>query len=312
MPRSIASGASKLISPDPCPRRTDSFSRGEYFEAAGVIDACDDEVDRVRADVDCGTNAAGGAGVRGAAGSHPSIMPAIRSCGVTGTETTSDPAVPAWPAEYAATRGRLCDLLRSATPAEAATIVPACPAWTVHDVIAHVGGLAVALSSGAGPGGHDLQGWLDGLVDERRRRPFTLLLDEWEAAAPAVHQMLETMGASGGQLVYDLVAHEHDIRQALGRPGVRESSSVVACAAAVSMLLARDSRGAWSWRGAHHLGWAHVGCRRGRCRAVDHVGPVRRCSACSGRVAARRNCAACHGWATSIATCPPWPTCRCP
>lgn len=161
-------------------------------------------------------------------------MPAIRFADVTGNPTTD------WPREYAATRARVRALLADATEADAATTVPACPAWQVRDVIAHVGGLAVALGSGNGPAGGDVQAWIDRLVEERRGRSLAELLDEWEAAGPSVGAVLAAMGAGGGQLVYDAVAHEHDLRHALGRPGERESSGVVACADAMSMLLGRD------------------------------------------------------------------------
>ena len=168
-------------------------------------------------------------------------MPAIRSCDVTGTEiTSSDHAGPSWPTEYAETRARLRALLAGASGEEARTVVPACPAWTVRDVVAHVGGLAVALSTGAGPNGADIQSWLDALVAERRDRSLAELLDEWHAAGPGIEVSLARMGAGGGQLVYDVVAHEHDIRHALGRPGARDSSTVGACAWAMSVLLERD------------------------------------------------------------------------
>jgi hypothetical protein len=37
-----------------------------------------------------------------------------------------------------------------------------------------------------------------------------------------------------------VVAHEHDIRHALGRPGARDASGVVACAVAMSRILEAD------------------------------------------------------------------------
>ncbi len=144
-----------------------------------------------------------------------------------------------WAAEYAAGRERIGRLLADATDADAATRVPACPAWTVRDVLAHVTGLAAALSSGQMPG-PDQQAWLDGLVDERRDRTVAQLLDEWAATGPGIAAFFERMGGGGGQLVYDVVAHEHDVRHALGRPGERNSTGVGACATAMSNILARD------------------------------------------------------------------------
>jgi uncharacterized protein (TIGR03083 family) len=145
-----------------------------------------------------------------------------------------------WAAEYAAARARIRIFLDEAGEAVADAPVAPCPGWTVRHVLAHVTGLAVALASGRGPGGADLQAWLDGLVDERADRTLDELLTEWAAVGPAIDAYVAGMGAGGGQLVYDVIAHEHDIRLAAGRPGARASSGVVACAAAASMLLARD------------------------------------------------------------------------
>ena len=168
-------------------------------------------------------------------------MPAIRSCDVTESQMSIiEHHSPAWPVVYAATRARVSALLADAGVDDASATVPACPAWTVRDVVAHVGGLAVALSTGAGPGAGDVQGWLDALVDARRDRSLAELLDEWQRASAGIEVTLTHMGAGGGQLVYDVVAHEHDIRHALGRGGARDSTSVVACATAMSALLARD------------------------------------------------------------------------
>lgn len=147
--------------------------------------------------------------------------------------------VPDWPGEYAATRDRVVALVADLEPELAARIVPACPAWTVHDVVAHVAGLGVALGAGRVPQG-DVQAFLDELVDERRGLPLAAVVDDWVAAADAVHAFLVARGAGGGQLVYDLVAHEHDIRHALGRPGARDTSAVRACLDAASSILERD------------------------------------------------------------------------
>jgi uncharacterized protein (TIGR03083 family) len=144
-----------------------------------------------------------------------------------------------WSAEYDATRRRIADLLVGATDVEAHTRVQACPAWTVRDLLAHVTGLAVALAAGDLPG-PDQQAWLDGLVDARRERTVDELLDEWAGAAPGIEAFFARMGAGGSQLVYDAVAHEHDMRHALGRPGARDSSGVAACATAMANVLARD------------------------------------------------------------------------
>jgi uncharacterized protein (TIGR03083 family) len=144
-----------------------------------------------------------------------------------------------WVGEYRAARGRITELAAGLDAGELATTVPACPAWTVHDTIAHVAGIAVAVTSGDFPSG-DQQAWLDGLVDKRRGRPTADVIAEWNDAADATDAFLTNMGAAGGQMVYDVVAHEHDIRQALGRPGARDTSGVVASAEAMSRILEAD------------------------------------------------------------------------
>ena len=53
MPRVIAAGVSRFMSPADDPRRTISFSRSTHLDAV-LVDPGDDEVDRVRADVDRG------------------------------------------------------------------------------------------------------------------------------------------------------------------------------------------------------------------------------------------------------------------
>lgn len=144
-----------------------------------------------------------------------------------------------WVGEYRATRGRITDLVARLDHDDATARVPACPDWCVRDVVAHLVGMAAALGSGDFPSG-DTQAWIDAIVDKRRDRSLDDLVAEWHACADAIDAFLANLGPGGGQLVYDAVAHEHDIRHAVGRPGTRDSSSVLACADAVSMLLAAD------------------------------------------------------------------------
>lgn len=144
-----------------------------------------------------------------------------------------------WAAEYAETRARIRVFLDEMGESAASAGVPPCPGWTVQQALAHVVGIAAAMASGDRPQG-DVQAWLDGFVADRAGRSLASLLDEWEATGPAIDALLDQMGAGGGRLVYDVVAHEHDIRLALGRPGARSSSGVRSCADAASVLLADD------------------------------------------------------------------------
>lgn len=123
---------------------------------------------------------------------------------------------------YHATRARITELARGLDDAGLATRVPACPAWSVHDLLAHVVGIPEALAAGDLPTG-DLQAWLDSLVEERRDDPVPDLLDRWEACTGPTSALVD---GGGSQLFIDVVSHEHDLRGAIGRPGARGSAEV--------------------------------------------------------------------------------------
>jgi uncharacterized protein (TIGR03083 family) len=130
--------------------------------------------------------------------------------------------VPELSSGYHATRARIGDLVRDLDDDGLATRVPACPEWSVHDLVAHVVGIPEALAAGNVPSG-DLQAWLDSLVEERRHDPVPELLDRWAACAAPTSALVD---GGGSQLFIDAVSHEHDLRGALGRPGARGSAEV--------------------------------------------------------------------------------------
>ncbi len=140
-----------------------------------------------------------------------------------------------WMHAYQTSRSRIVEIIDTIDKSAAATRVPACPAWTVHDVVAHVTGLAVDLGAGRLPSG-PAQPWIDGHVASRRGHPLGLLVDEWLASD--VEGFLQKTGS--GQLVYDLCAHEHDICHALRRAGDRDSFTVHAAVRAMTDLLNKD------------------------------------------------------------------------
>lgn len=142
--------------------------------------------------------------------------------------------------EYATCRSRIRELLDGCDDATAATVVPACPAWTVRDLCAHLAGIAAALVARDNPPPGDNQPWVDRLVAERADRSVADLLDEWDAVGPAFEQIMRKVPRAFGGLVYDVVAHEHDLRHALGRPGARDSDGVHASLEVQADMLARD------------------------------------------------------------------------
>jgi uncharacterized protein (TIGR03083 family) len=127
---------------------------------------------------------------------------------------------------YAELRRRVTELLAAEDRDLATAAVAACPAWRVKDVVAHLSGVVDDVLGGRVDGaGSDP--WTAAQVAARADRPLPEVLDEWNAAAPALEAVLDTFGTAGHQLVMDAATHEQDLRAALGAPGGRESDAVV-------------------------------------------------------------------------------------
>ena len=105
---------------------------------------------------------------------------------------------------YQRTRARVSTLFLDATPAALTRPVPACPAWTVHDIAANLVGVPATLAAGNFPDG-DVNGWLQGIVDERRDADVDDLVEEWNALDATIEPMLQGMGAL---MFTDLAVHE--------------------------------------------------------------------------------------------------------
>jgi len=126
------------------------------------------------------------------------------------------------PEAYRQAREQIGALVRDAP---GATVVPACPAWTVADLTAHLAGTAVALLVRSLPG-DDPDGWVAGHVAERRGRAATANVEEWQRAGEDYERLLAKNESAWGALAYDAVAHEHDLREALAMPGNRTGPGV--------------------------------------------------------------------------------------
>ncbi len=127
--------------------------------------------------------------------------------------------------EYVAARAGVRSLLADCDDATARIVVPSCPAWTVHDLCAHLVGVPAALVARDNPPRGDHQEWVDRQVADRADRDIAELLDEWDAVGPAFEGLMRKLPQAFGGLVYDAVAHEHDLRGALGRPGNRDMTT---------------------------------------------------------------------------------------
>ena len=126
---------------------------------------------------------------------------------------------------YRGCRQRITELSQVLDEGRARAPVPACPEWTVHDVVAHLSGnLADAVAGRLGGGGTDER--TAEQVVARRRLSLTEVLQEWNEHALVVEPLMDGAGDIARQGVADAVSHEHDIRGALGVPGARDCDAV--------------------------------------------------------------------------------------
>ena len=128
-------------------------------------------------------------------------------------------------AAYAGVRRRVNELVGDLSD-HAGEAVPACPEWRVHDLVAHLAGVTSDVLGGRLEGA-GTDPWTAVQVVDRRDRPLAEVLGEWNRDAPQLEGVLDSFGAAGHQLVMDAVTHEHDLRNAVGAPGARDSDAVV-------------------------------------------------------------------------------------
>jgi len=118
---------------------------------------------------------------------------------------------------YSTTRGRITVLAESLKSSDLLRKVPACPSWTVFDLIAHVVSMPAAIGKGESPSGPVTE-WLQGLVEARRNQSVGVLTDEWLSLDGA---NTASMRGPRGVLFGDLAVHEHDLRGAVDAPDHR-------------------------------------------------------------------------------------------
>jgi uncharacterized protein (TIGR03083 family) len=131
---------------------------------------------------------------------------------------------------YECARKRIVELVASVgEDATSAAVVPACPEWTVRDLIAHMTGVCADVMTG-NVQRTPTREWTAAQLVARRERSTADIVAEWEEVGPQIAALIDDFpGAYGAQMVSDVTVHEHDIRGALGRPGARGSDGVAIC-----------------------------------------------------------------------------------
>ncbi|WP_433159555.1 maleylpyruvate isomerase N-terminal domain-containing protein [Kribbella sp. CA-247076] len=119
---------------------------------------------------------------------------------------------------YAATRERVTAAVRGLSPADLDRQVPACPLWTVHNLVSHLAGVATDFATGTLDGAPQPP-WTAVQVEARRALPIDAVLDEWERTGPLLEQVI-LEGSSDHPLVCnpwaDAGTHEADLHGLLG------------------------------------------------------------------------------------------------
>jgi len=119
---------------------------------------------------------------------------------------------------YAATRQRVSTAVRDLHPTDLDRHVPACPEWTVHNLVSHLAGVATDFAAG-NLDGAPLPPWTAVQVDVRHTLPIDAVLEEWERSGPALEQVILS-GTSDHPLVCnpwaDAGTHEADLHGLLG------------------------------------------------------------------------------------------------
>jgi len=166
---------------------------------------------------------------------------------------------------YRETRESLRDFVAGLTDDELQTSVPATPAWSVRDAVAHMVGEARITTTGDAPPEFRLLESLrdpeqaairDGInaeeVARRRDVPFAEVLAEWDRLAAELDPFL--LGEEpfpwpepflDSILVTDLSQHGQDVRNAVGKPGERDSAAcrIALASFAVGLGFRLDSMG---------------------------------------------------------------------
>lgn len=137
---------------------------------------------------------------------------------------------------YREARDRITQIVAGTPDEQLAGSVPACPGWSVKDVVAHLAGVCADILSG-NLDGVATDPWTAVQVEARRGWSMTSLLSEWAEAATRCEDMSSAFPETAASMwVSDVTTHEQDIRGALGVRGARDCEGV----ALAVRWLARD------------------------------------------------------------------------
>ena len=126
--------------------------------------------------------------------------------------------------EWTRAQRRVIDLVTGLPDERVARHVPACPDWTVRELLSHMIGLGADVVAGHEPDDHNEQ-WTAAHVEARRDDDIPTLVAEWEALTDPLRTWMREHGT---RPLGDVVIHEQDLRGALGVPGAKDTDAVAA------------------------------------------------------------------------------------
>jgi uncharacterized protein (TIGR03083 family) len=126
--------------------------------------------------------------------------------------------------EWTQSQSRVIELVEHISADDAEKMVPACPDWTVRELLSHVIGLDADVIKGDEPDDHNPT-WTQRQVDERADHDIAALVAEWRGLTGALQDWMRTNGA---RPMGDVIIHEQDLRGALGVSGAQDSDGLKA------------------------------------------------------------------------------------
>ncbi|HTD50040.1 MAG TPA: maleylpyruvate isomerase N-terminal domain-containing protein [Acidimicrobiia bacterium] len=128
---------------------------------------------------------------------------------------------------YRALRTRVREVVERSDPGWLERVVPATPRWRAHDLLAHLVGVTDDVVNGR-MDGLASEPWTQAQVDARNAATAADLLAEWDETAPRFEDLLAAAPeAIAGQAIFDAATHEHDLCNAFGVLGDRQSDAVL-------------------------------------------------------------------------------------
>ena len=127
---------------------------------------------------------------------------------------------------YQQLRERVIELLAITRDEDANKTVPACPKWTVQNLVCHIIGVPEDILEGRMKG-VTTDPWTQAQVDRYKSDLIAQLREilinqksKFDVVLPNIPSPVNS------QFVMDAVTHEHDLREALGKPGAQDSLAV--------------------------------------------------------------------------------------